>query len=198
MPESEPQDPNAGAYYAPYSSYYQQPQYSQPPSAYPPGRPYPPPPPYQYRQLRPGTVTAAAVIGFVAAGLLVFAAIVLLTSVSAVNDFDTSDRFRSTTTEFGLDGLLNLIAAAFLVTGGVKLLARKRTGQLLLWIGSGLTVAYAIYWMMRVDAIFGVLFWATLFGSLVIIAACMAGSAVTRQWLETEAVPAPPPPTRPY
>ncbi len=172
------------------------------PPAYPtysgqPGYPAPPYPGGALRPVRPGTVMSAAVLSFVTAGLLVIAAMVLLTSLSAVNDFDTTDQFRSTTAEFGMDGLLNLLAAALLVTGGVKLVASKRSGRLLVWLGAGLTVCYAFYWMMRVDEVFGVAFWAALFGALAIIAACLAGSATARQWLDTEpATPQPPP--KPY
>ena len=199
-----PQDPYAGQ---PYYGPPQQPYGPYPPQQYgPPGYgQYPPPQqaypgypqyaPYQHQPYpyvyarppgRPGTVTASAVLAFVTAGLLIVAALFLFAGASLISDFgDAVDRSTgSTTSELTLDGMINMIASVLLIAGGVMLTGRKPLGRTLLTVGSGIVVACSIYWLVRFDTFGGgIVFYALLFGALVVIAVCMAYTATSRAWL---------------
>ena len=105
--------------------------------------PYGPPPP---GERRPGTLLAAAVLGYVAAAFLVVAALLLAFSVSLLDDLLGGGSF---TAEFTLACLANLAAAGLLIGGGVAMTARNRTGRLVHTGGSVLVLALTVYWLAR-------------------------------------------------
>ena len=116
----EPVDPNVGA---------------------PPPYAYPAPPPYPYYGYpppvsRPSNVVGASVLAYIAAGLLLLAALLLFLGASIVNslhDATTSDGFG---TELAVDGALDVILAGLLIAGGVLLTNRQFTGRLLITISA--------------------------------------------------------------
>jgi hypothetical protein len=215
----EPQDPNATSPYYPPPGYGYpgsgHPGYGATGSggddrtAYPPAYPgysgypgYPPPPPpvpagYARAGLRPGSVTSAAALSFAAAALMIMAALLLIASAAALNnlgDLGTGTSSYPTDGELAVDGLVDLAAAALLVAGGVKLLARNPAGRTLIYLGAGVIAANALYWLLRVDALFD-LFWVVVFCAPVATAVCLAASATTRSWLSRpgeQRAPAPP------
>lgn len=210
---SDPQDPYGGQPYLPpppYGSYpsayppagyqagYQpghQPGY-QPGYQAPPGYPLPyapyqyPPPPVGSSTMRPTTVAGAAVLSFVAAGLLVFAGIVLVAAASTADVvYDAFDRHSSISTELTLDGLGNLLAAMLLIAGGVMVLGGNQKGRPLVLAGTVITVAFSIYWIVRPDNISATLFAAVIFAALGIIATALLMSASARTYLVDKPAP---------
>jgi hypothetical protein len=99
---------------------------------------------------RPGQVLAAAVLGFVAAGLILIAALVLIVGASSSDPFTF---FRSDTPlphgELGFGAFLDLIMAGLLIAGGVVACGGRNRGRLLYTLGGGLAVADAVYWLVR-------------------------------------------------
>jgi hypothetical protein len=224
MTDNEPQDPYAGQPYQPYpppgnpppaGGYPQSgyPQSGYPQSGYPgypppnpgyapqgyppPGYPGYPPPGYPYppaRPGRPGSATAAAVIAFVAAGLLIIAAIFLFSGASATNDFgnDFNSDTSSATAELSFDGVVNLVAATLLIVGGVILTGRKAKGRTMIAVATAIVIAAAIYWMVRTSGSYGgTVFFALVFAALVIIAVSLASTSTTRAWLAGQQAAAP-------
>ncbi|HEY2298132.1 MAG TPA: hypothetical protein VGH43_10425 [Jatrophihabitans sp.] len=206
MTEQTPQDPYAGKpYYGPpqqpygqyppqgygqqypqqYQSYPQQPGYS----PYPQYAPYqyqPYPYPYQRPPDRPGTATTAAVLAFVAGGLLIVASLFLFAGASLINDLgdELNQSTGPATSELAIDGVINLIASGLLIAGGVMVAGRKLRGRNLLTTGSGIVVACSIYWLVRFDHSFGgTVFYAVLFSALVVISVSMAFTTTSRAWL---------------
>ena len=184
---------------------YGQPQYGQygqqqypgypPQQGYPPpGYPYAYPPGYGQRPPgRPGSVTAAAVLAYVAAGLLIFAALILFSSADFANSLgnDLNTDTSSTTGELAVDGVINLVAAGLLIVGAVMLAGRRLQGRLLLTIGTGIVVVTAIYWIARFNAYGGTVFFALLFSALVIVGLSLAYTTAAREWLSATAAPPP-------
>lgn len=161
---------------------------------YPPQQPYGGYPPYgPSGQRRPGSATASAVLAFVAAGLLIVAAIILFSGASATSDFGDSFNTStgSATAELSFDGLVNLVAAALLIVGGVMLSGRKSKGRTLVAVSTAIVIASGIYWMARANSYGGTVFFALAFAALVVIAASLAFTSTTRDWLQTN--PAAPP-----
>ncbi len=151
---------------------------------YPP--PYPPfPPPYPPRPGRPGTVTASAVLAFVTGGLLIAAALLLFAGASVLNDMGNLDGTNTdpTTTEFTIDGVINLAAAGLLIAGGVMFSGRKLAGRLLVIAGDGVVVIASIYWLARYSSFSATIFYALLFGALAVVGASLAFSGTARAWL---------------
>jgi hypothetical protein len=179
----------------PYGQPYGQQQYSgyPPPQGYPPpGYPYAYPPGYGQRPPgRPGSATAAAVLAYVAGGLLILAALILFSSADFANSLgnDLNTDTSSTTSELAVDGVINLIAAGLLIAGAVMLAGRKPRGRLLLATGTGIVVACAIYWITRFNAYGGTVFFALLFSALVVVGLALAHTAAARQWLSATAAP---------
>jgi hypothetical protein len=184
MTES-PQDPYGG-----------QPYYGQPPPAHPPPGYYPPPgypyggyaypQTYYPQQLqRPGTATAAAVLSFVTGGLLIAAALLLFAGASLVSDFGdvTQTNTTFTSTEFALDGLVNLVAAGLLIAGGVMFAGRRHTGRTLIVLGGAIVIAVSIYWIARFDGFATTVFYGLLFSALAVLAVSMAYTSATKAWL---------------
>jgi hypothetical protein len=210
---SDPQDPYAGQPYQPPPPYSDYPPYRSGPSGYPgsdpgyPGYPaddigqrdayygYPPPPPgsygYPYLPQNPrpaGSVVAAAVLSFVAAGLLVLAGVILFSSASFADGL--SDAFGtqhdSLTTEIRADGFVNLVAAALLVPGGLLLLKGRVLGPTLIAVGSLVVVAAAVYWVARANQYGGTLFFAVLYAATVVTATALAFANSARAWLAAQ------------
>jgi hypothetical protein len=178
-----PQQPYPPAYGQAGHLEYPQP-YGQP--AYPgygaPGwNPYGPPPGIR----RPGIVTAGAVLAFVCAGLLVVAGALLFSGASFLHGLDGGEYTGSATAELVVDGLVNLAAAALLIAGGVAVTGRRDRGRTMIFIGTGIVVVMAIYWLARWngDTGGGVVFWALVFAACAVLASCFAGNATARRWL---------------
>lgn len=220
MTEDEPQDPYAGQPYQPYpvsppapgqpgyppAGYAGQTGY--PPAGYPqqPGQPgyghYPAYPPYPYGPYpyqtqpgsrRPGSATTAAVLAWVAGGLLILAGLVLFSGASHANDFGNEfngDRSPATS-ELAVGGFVNLVAAGLLISGGVMLSARKTAGRSLIAAGTVVVIVAAIYWVIRAYSYGGTVFFAMTYGALVVIGLSLAYTSTTREWLATS--PAAPP-----
>jgi hypothetical protein len=202
----EPQDPYHGQpapapFYAPQYGY--PPPYGQPPQygpapqwgypppqypvGYPYGYPYPPAPPPIIGRRRPGTTTAAAVLGWVTAGLLVIAATVLLAGSSATADLgNTFGVDTSWASEFVVDGVVNLVCAGLLVVGGIWLAERKPAGQLMLTVANMVIAADAVYWTVRFNSYAALIPSAVVFGALAVVGAALTWTADTRTWLVPE------------
>jgi hypothetical protein len=187
-----PEDPYAGQpYYGPPATppgYPQQgygQQYGYPQQGY--GYPSPYPAPYPRAPARPGTVTASAVLAFVTGGLLIAASLLLFAGASVLHDLGNLDGTNTdpTTTEFTLDGVIDLVAAGLLIAGGVMLTGRKAAGRTLVCAGGGVVVVAAIYWLARFGSFSATIFYALLFGALAIIAMALGFSGTARAWLGT-------------
>ena len=182
-PDDSPIDPNP-TYPGPPSSgrYFPQPQAPAPP---PPGYPGSYPPPWDTG--RPGGISAASVLGYIDAGLLILAGLLLLIGASAVdswnNAFGSNDN--SITAELAIDGLLNLLSAGLQIAGGVMLTGRSERGRTLLTVGGGLCIAAGVYWLIRVHDV-GVAIWTIVFIALPIIALSLAWTAPATEWLRGE------------
>lgn len=203
MTDLEPQDPYGGQPYYPQQPYYP-PHYgnpgAQPPTqpgyppqyqyGYPYAYPYPPAPPPIIGRRRPGTTTAAAIVGWITAGLLVVASTVLFASSSASNDLgNTFGVDTSWTSEFIVDGIIDLICAGLLVAGGIWLADRKPAGQMMLTVANLVVAADSVYWVARFDSYGGLLPFAVVFGALAIVGTALAWTADTRRWLESAEPP---------
>ena len=193
MTDFEPQDPYggrpaAGPFYAPPYGY--PPPDGHPPQnpyAYPYVYPYPPGPPPTIGRRRPGTTTAAAVVGWVTAGLLVIAATVLLAGSSATADIgDTFGVDTSWASEFVVDGVINLVCAGLLVVGGIWLADGKPGGQLMLTVANLAIAADAVYWSVRFDSYAALIPSAVVLGALAAVGAALTWTADTRTWLMSE------------
>ena len=158
--------------YSPYPGY--------PAQAYP-AYPYAPP-----RALgRPASATAAAVLGYVAAGLLILGSVVLFSSASFASDFGDSlhEDTGAITGELTIDGFIDLIAAALLIIGSVRLAGRNAAGRTVLAVGAALVVAAGIYWIFRFNTYGGTVFFAMVYSALVVVAVAVTHTTTTRAWL---------------
>jgi hypothetical protein len=175
--QSDPYDPNP---------------MSPPPYPYGPGYGYPPPgyPPFGYApgEQRPGTVIAGAVLGYIAGGLLIFAGVLLFTRASTLDDtYGIADSY---STELGLMGLLNLIAAGLLIGGAVAMTGRSRTGRNLFAAGGTIVLVLTVYWLTRWATKSGledVIVWALLFAALVIVGMSLACTGAAARWFASRA-----------
>lgn len=168
--------PPTGVYRAP-------PQY---PPQYPP--PYEPPyplyPPYAGPppDPRPSAVLAAAVLGWIAAGLLVLAAGLLFFGAAFLHGVEAGDGYVA---EFSFDAIADVIAAGLLVAGGVALTGRSSGGRVMLSGGAAIVVLESVYWLARWTARTGgaVVGYALLFAALAV--SCLIGtwSAPVSRWL---------------
>lgn len=190
----EPYDPNPASPppsgYVPAPGQYPQPYYGQYPQpqgypgypGYPPPYPgYPPPPPYGTP--RPGTATAANVLAYVTAGLLIAAGLLLFFGASIVSGLDELDNNSHSivTAELVLDGMLDLVAAGLLIAGAVSFGARNAGGRIMLSVGSGIVLGEALYWIVRSSG--DATFWALVFAALVIVSLSLAWSSGANAWI---------------
>ncbi|MDX6584525.1 MAG: hypothetical protein QOI10_3709 [Solirubrobacterales bacterium] len=177
--------------------------YGYPPAPGPYG--YPPAPgPYGYPGVpqgggRPGTLTASAVLGYITAGLLMIAALLLFTGASIINSVDnSSDGFdlSNFTAELTFDGFVDLLAAGLLIAGAVMMSGRRPTGRALYSVGGALVLVEAIYWLgrwgSRLPDVGGLTFDALLLSALAVIGLSLAWTPTGSSWLNTSDTPPPP------
>jgi U5 snRNP spliceosome subunit len=187
--------PQYGGYPAPLGYGYPPPGYGYPP---PPGYGYPPPPGYGYPppgfgdtvvppdERRPGTLLASAVLGYVNAGLLILAGILLFDGASLVHDIDQQSGLShdSVTTELVLDGFANLIAAGLLIAGSVLMTGGRPPGRAVYSVGGGIVIVESIYWMARwADELPYLIVYALLFAALAVVGLALAWTAGGTAWL---------------
>ncbi len=126
---------------------------------------------------------AAAVLGFVGAGLLILAALLLFSSAHVAADLISTDT-TALSTELNIDGFVNLTAAALLIPGGVLMLGGKVLGQTLTAIGSVIVVVATVYWVIRAQGAYsGTLVFGVLFAALAVIGASLAYAPSSRAWI---------------
>lgn len=95
---------------------------------------------------RPGTVTAAAVLGYVQAG------ITLIPTVLMFGGAVSSDSGAAADAAVGwILVLAQLAGAALLITGGVQIMGGK--SRTLMLVGAGLEIAISLFWIIRFAAI---------------------------------------------
>lgn len=153
-----PQTPGQGQ---PAQGYPQSPPYGQPAQGYPQSPPqgYPqapgygagmPPAPAEYSAgpiPRPGTVTAAAVLGYVQAGITLIPTVIMF---SGAISSDASGA--AADAAFGWVLLLaQFVGAALLIVGGVQIMGGK--SRTMMVAGAGLEIAISLAWIIRIAAI---------------------------------------------
>jgi hypothetical protein len=196
-PPTAPHDPGSAPAPYPYPNPYAAPQPYPNPYAYPTGYGYPAVP---SGQRRPGTLTAAAALGYVNAGLLVIAGLLLFTGASLVNDVDQSTDgvdLGNFTTELTFGGFLNLFAGGLLISGGVLMAARRPNGRALYAAGAAVVVIESGYWLIRwasrADDAGGIVMYALIFGALAVVGLTLAWTRDSSGWLNGRpGQPAPP------
>lgn len=180
-PYGQPQQPyqqNPG--YAPAPGYPQAPAYGAMPAA---------PPEYTAGSTgRPGTVTAAAVLAFVQAGITLIPAVVMLGGLfSAGGEADAA---------FGwIVTIAALIGSALLIAGGVQIMGGK--SRSLIMAGSALEVAICLAWIIFFATLetggfeaadFGkgmVIGFAVFFAIMPVISLVLAAGGSTTQYLQS-------------
>jgi hypothetical protein len=148
-----------------------QPYGQQPPGNYNQGQPgqpgyggMPPAPP-EYTSgptARPGTVTTAAVLSFVQAGLTLISSIILMIGLAAVNDLvNGSEQINGVDVDEGglallwVAALVAVVGAGLLIWAGVKALAG--TGNQLVIIASAVQIVLCVFWLTQGAGIFPIL-----------------------------------------
>jgi hypothetical protein len=154
------------------------------------------------KQGAPGLVLASAVIGYIVAGLVMLLSLFLFTGASIADGLNdaTSGGDNSLTTEFTLDGFLNLLIGGLYIAGGVVMTGRKQSGRRMTLIASTLCIAASFYWMFRWDsfsdtdnsAFFG---WGIFFLVLSVLTAVFTLTGSASQWFKSSAPPSAAPPT---
>jgi hypothetical protein len=140
-------------------------------------------------QQRPASLTAAAVLGYVNAGLLVIAGLLLFTGASLVNAEESNGGLdlHSFTTELTFDGFINLLAGGLLIAGSVIMTSRRPNGRALYSTGAAIVAMETIYWLgrwgSRVDDITGILIYGLIFGALAVVGFALAWSRDGTTWL---------------
>lgn len=137
--------PPSPPYGQPAQGYSQNPQYGQQQDYSYGTMPSAPPEYSSGPQSRPGTVTAAAVLAYVQAGITLIPTILILIGLASGNN--NSD-------EVAIDWLIVLaqvVGAALLIAGGVQIMAGKSRN--LLVAGCGVEIAVCLAWMIRTAAI---------------------------------------------
>lgn len=133
--------------------------------------------------VRPGGVTAAAVLTFVQAGLTIISAGAFLIALAALES--ASDTYGlnlgDSTGEFWVASLLGLVAGGLLIAGGVKALAGA-SGQLFV-ISIAFQLVLSVYWMIRLVTEDGSPLWPILMAVLPIIAISLWFTAPAKQYV---------------
>lgn len=192
-PQGGYQGPPATGRYPPEPRYPSGP-YAAPGSPYPAANPYAQvtaygygyPPGYPSGNDRPGTIIAAAVLGYVTAGLLILSGSLLVLGASIVSDVErATGTFTDYGTELALDGLLNMAAAGLLIAGAVMMTGRKAHGRTLLSVGGAIVLAETLYWLTRFSGLpeNGFNVYAVLFAALSVIALSLAWTSGGSAWL---------------
>jgi hypothetical protein len=170
----QPGQPGGGGY--PQGGYPQTPGQGQPAQGYPqspsygqPAQGYPQSPPYGYPQQqasgafgnmpaappeyssgpmqRPGTVTAAAVLGYVQAGITLIPTILMLIGIAGA----TSDADAGNAVLGWLLVIAQLVGAALLIAGGVQIMGGK--SRVLLIVGAVIELLCCLYWIIQAAAV---------------------------------------------
>lgn len=201
QPEQQDHSPHPGYAGPPPTQYPPAPQPVDPyppggqPWGYPPGYPmgYPAMPypgfgPVAPGERRPGTITAAAVLGYVNAGLLILMGIVLFSTSSIVDGLNRYDDYAhdGLSGEFRLDAILNLLAAGLLIGGGVAMTSQTAVGRIIYSVGAAITVGESTYWIARWGSEGGgtyINFWALLYAAMAIVGVCLAWFGGGSAWL---------------
>lgn len=133
--------------------------------------------------VRPGGVTAAAVLTFVQAGLTIISAGAFLIALAALES--ASDTYGlslgDSTGEFWAASLLGLVAGGLLIAGGVKALAGS-SGQLFT-ISIALQLVLSVYWMIRLVSQDGSPLWPILMAVMPVIAISLWYSGAAKQYV---------------
>jgi hypothetical protein len=142
---------------------------------------------------RPGTTTAAAVLGYVSGGLLVIAAMVVFTGASLVSGIDAAavgvdlDRI---TAELSFDGFVNLLAAGLFIAGAVVMSMRRTSGRAMYSVAAVIVVIESVYWVSRwgplVQDAGGMAFYALLYGALAVVGTALAWTRDGTAWLTAQ------------
>lgn len=187
-PQYPAQNPYPAAQYpaAQYPAPYGYPQ----PYGYPGG--YPPAP---TGPARPGLATAAIVLGYVNAGLLILAGALLLFGASIISDLENG--LGSGTdygTELALDGFVNLVAAGLLIAGAVMFSGRRSGGRIMFAAANAIVLLEAVYWLVRFsDDRFDTqsyIVWAVLFSALAALGLAFSFAGDVTRWLRGSSQPA--------
>jgi hypothetical protein len=127
------------------------------------------------------------VLGYVAAGLLVIAGLLLFFSASIIASWRdvAGDTTGGLSAEFALAGTVNVISAALFIAGGVVMTNRSPFGRALYYAAAGLTVVETLYWLARwagpSDG--AVVFYAIMFAALAVVGTCLAALGDSSRWL---------------
>ncbi|MBV9593172.1 MAG: hypothetical protein JO147_05160 [Actinobacteria bacterium] len=158
------------------------------PPPYPPGFPSPYPPGYPVGAYypgyppsgsgRPGALTAAVVLGYVVAGLLIIASFSVFAGASAISDNDNV--YRTNSAEYVVAGIVSLIAGGLLITGSVMMTNRNLRGRPIFQIAAVIDLILGIYWMTK-DAVF--IAWCGLFVAPIVVAVALLGHRAVTGWL---------------
>jgi hypothetical protein len=131
----------------------QQGQYpaQQGPTSNPYGQPYPQGQFGQYPMVnpnrRPGGATAAAVLSYIQAGVLLIIGIILLAGAKTFDDFGGDG---STTAELAVDGVVNIALGGLFIAGAVMLTSGRTRNVLMLACVANLIDS--IYWVARAES----------------------------------------------
>jgi hypothetical protein len=177
--------------------YAQQPPYGQPqPPGYPPYAGYPPGyPAYGYPAPagagRPGLITAAAVIAFVNAGLLIFVAIFAFAGASVVSSYDDNyyNDTSGVTSKVVLLGIGNMILGAIYITAGVRSMGGSQIGRVLYFVGAGVSLVLGIIWLQWSGV--ALIFWAMLFWTLSVLSCSFVIGGRVGRWFAASAAAQP-------
>jgi hypothetical protein len=180
--------------FPPAPGYYQQPPgYPQPAAGQPyqqagyptagyPSAGYPQPgypgyPPVPAGPVRPGAVTAAAVLAFVQGGVVLISGIVLL---SVVNEISRRvDGYTGGKTEAWILTIAVILAGALLIAGGVQIL-KGPTGVVI--GGAALSLLISVYFLVRSEFNAAVVWLALSYAVLPVIILAFALGAGARSW----------------
>ena len=164
---------------------YPQPVY--PPTAYqqPGAQPGYGPPPYPMapqKPRKPGVVTAAAVLAFVQAGLLLIAGIATLNGGTALSDLDLGITGRAYSGVLTTMGVLTLASAGLLIAGGVSAFNKR---PWLMVAGAALSLALSVWWVVQFDVLGFILTWALLLAVMPIISLSLILSSTAKNWMKS-------------
>jgi hypothetical protein len=133
---------------------------------------------------RPGEAVAAAVLSLVVAALLLITGFVVIFAASSLeNEPDTDPSQR--TTLFVFAGLVNVIAAAILIVGGVLLLSRSKSARATIASGALLCLALGVFWLANDQGDNGVVVWLIIFCLPVIVATLLTASTRITAWIRS-------------
>jgi hypothetical protein len=133
---------------------------------------------------RPGEAVAAAVLSLVVAALLLITGFVVIFAASSLEN-DQGAQTAQRTTLFVFAGLVNVIAAAILIVGGVLLLGRSSSARATIASGTLLCVALGIFWLVNDQGDDGIVVWLVIFCAPVIVASVLTTSTRITAWLRS-------------